>query len=512
MFAALQIPHFPLQVVLRNQPEWSLRPVALLDETFAAGTQTAQRGKAPVLAITDAARRTGVTPGMTATQAQARCPHIHLIYRDPTAERAAQSRLMDLAACHSPDFEDTAPGVVCMDWVNIRHLSQRAGAMLRTLLDEIAIAGFDARVALAPNPDLAVLAAHLADPILLLPTAPADVRAFLSPLPISSLHPTADHQNVLDLWGIHTLGQLTELPRADVARRLGKNGAYLWDHASGARRRLLRLVRPPAIFQQDLAFDHPLENSAPLLVLCRRFLETLCARLESQWIVAGSLCLRLDFEITSLTQPHEPRYLERELRLADPSRDVDLLHRLLQTSLENLTLPAPVTQLCLTLTPTRAVSHQGLIFEGAIKDPNRFAETLAQLEATLGAESVGIPIAATTHRPDTFDVEAFDETPGGPDSASIEPFKFRFAIGLPARSFRPPRQARVHIENGHPTHVDAGDIQGRILQDRGPWLLSGNWWEPESWSRREWDVQLTTGALCKLVYAGGEWLLEGVWA
>ncbi|MCB1211365.1 MAG: DNA polymerase Y family protein [Verrucomicrobiales bacterium] len=512
MFAALHIPNFPLQVVLRHQPDWALRPVALLDETFAASTQTAQRSKAPVLAFTDAARRAGVTPGMTATQAQARCPHIHLIYRDPAAERAAQSRLLDFAACHSPDFEDTAPGVVCMDWVNVRRLSQRAGNLLRTLLDETAMAGFDAHVALAPNPDLAVLAAHLADPILLLPTTPADVRDFLAPLPIASLQPSADQQSVLELWGIHTLGQLTALPRVDLARRLGKDGAELWDQASGTRRRLLRLVRPPAIFQQDISFDHPVENSAPLLILCRRFLESLCARLESHWIVAGSMTLRLDLEITSRTQPHEPRYLERELRIADPSRDVDLLHRLLQTSLDNLSLPAPVTGLSLSLSPTRAVSHQGLIFEGAIKDPNRFAETLAQLEATLGTESVGIPVPATTHRPDTFDLEPFDETPAQPSPGGNAPFKFQFTIGLPARSFRPPRQARVHIENGHPTKVDAGEIQGRILQDRGPWLLSGNWWEPESWSRREWDVQLTTGALCKLVYVGGDWLLEGVWA
>lgn len=511
MFTALLVPNFPLQVVLRHQPEWAARPVALLDETFSAASQSAQRGKVPVLAMTDAAKRAGVELGMTATQAQARCPLIHLIYRDPAAERAAQARLLDLAACHSPDFEDTALGVVCMDWVNVRHLGQRAGDMMRTLLDECAMIGFDAHVAMAPNPDLAVLAAHLADPSLLLPTAPQDVRAFLAPLPISALNPTEEHQSILELWGIHTLGQLSALPRTDVARRLGKNGADLWDQAAGGRRRLLRLVRPPAEFRQEISFDYPVESSAPLLVLCRRFLETLCARLEGNWLVAASMTVRLDFEITSRTQPHEPRYLERELRIADPGRDVEMLYRLLQTTMDNLHLPAPVVAMHLSLSPTRAISHQSLIFEGALKDPNRFAETLAQLEAALGAECVGIPVAATTHQPDTFDLEPFEESPGTSKSGETAPFQFQFTIGLPARSFRPPRPAKVVIEGGTPVQVEAGDIYGRILEDRGPWLLSGHWWEPESWSRREWDVQLNTGAMCKLVYTGGDWLLEGVW-
>jgi len=49
---------------------------------------------------------------------------------------------------------------------------------------------------------------------------------------------------------------------------------------------------------------------------------------------------------------------------------------------------------------------------------------------------------------------------------------------------------------------------------RGPWLVSGDWWEPGTlWSRREWDVQLGDGTLYRLAsqHPGHRWVLDGVY-
>ena len=35
------------------------------------------------------------------------------------------------------------------------------------------------------------------------------------------------------------------------------------------------------------------------------------------------------------------------------------------------------------------------------------------------------------------------------------------------------------------------------MAQRGPYLLSGNWWDGESWARAEWDVQLEDGELVR---------------
>ena len=61
---------------------------------------------------------------------------------------------------------------------------------------------------------------------------------------------------ILHRWGIHTLGQFAALPQDQLAARLGPEAVRLWEQASGRSTRLLRLVKPPEIFAEQMEFDH----------------------------------------------------------------------------------------------------------------------------------------------------------------------------------------------------------------------------------------------------------------
>ena len=58
-----------------------------------------------------------------------------------------------------------------------------------------------------------------------------------------------------------------------------------------------------------------------------------------------------------------------------------------------------------------------------------------------------------------------------------------------------------------------GPHPGGIIDLRGPFPMSGEWWRPEdSWQRLEWDVQLETRHLLRLVWVSpDDWQLDGIY-
>ena len=51
----------------------------------------------------------------------------------------------------------------------------------------------------------------------------------------------------------------------------------------------------------------------------------------------------------------------------------------------------------------------------------------------------------------------------------------------------------------------------RSSMQRGPYFLSGNWWDEKSWARAEWDLQLQNGELVRAHERDGVWKIDGVY-
>ena len=169
--------------------------------------------------------------------------------------------------------------------------------------------------------------------------------------------------------------------------------------AAGGRERLLRLFRPASRYREEMELEHGVESLEPLLFLLRRMLDVLCLRLAESWLVAAAMKLELGFD--------DKQRREASLRIAEPTRDVDLLLRLLHTHMEGVTAPAPIICIALELTPTRPAGSQMHIFERGMRDPNRFAETLAQIEAVVGSGNAGRVKLLPTRALDAFEMGAF---------------------------------------------------------------------------------------------------------
>src|ERR1700737_4923941 len=204
---------------------------------------------------------------------------------------------------------------------------------------------------------------------------------------------------ILHKWGIHTLGQLAALDKEELRARLGAEAVRLWARATGTSPRLLKFVQPPESFDESFEFDHEIETAEPLLFMLRRFLEQLALRLSAIYLVAKELTLVISFS--------NKQSYERVFKIPQPTNDVDLLFRMLQTHLENFKSDHPIVAVALTVQPIRPVSQQFGLFETALRNPQQLYETLARLSALLGSDRVGSPINEETHRPDAFRMEPF---------------------------------------------------------------------------------------------------------
>jgi protein ImuB len=317
---------------------------------------------------------------------------------------------------------------------------------------------------------------------------------------------TQEILTILHKWGIHTLGQLAVLDKQQLGARLGPEAVQMWERANGQSNRVLKLIRPPESFEESFEFENEIETAEPLLFMLRRFLEQLTIRLNGSYLVAKELTLRITFR--------EKQIYERIFKIPQPTNNVDLLFRTLHTHLENFKSEYPIVAVGLNAQPIKPGTEQFGLFETTLRNPRQLSETLARLTALLGADRVGTPVLEETHRPDAFRMEPFlwavaSGVPSGLSSHALRTAHTTARPGL--RRFRPNMSASVLLDEERPVHVRGADVRGKIIEEHGPFLISGNWWDEKSWTRAEWDLQLESGELVLAHESHGTWKLDGIY-
>ncbi len=404
-----------------------------------------------------------------------------------------QGNLTALAFEFSPTVELTAPDTVTLDAGGLERLFGLPQDVAAAMAKRTSEAGVKANLALAANPDAAICAARGFRGVSILPQG--DEGKFLGTLPLTLLAPSPELQETLDRWGIRRFQELAALPPLGIAERLGAEGLRLRELARGeADRKLLALEEPPR-FEDEIELEYPVEVMEPLAFLLARLVNGLATRLATRALATNELRLRLKLENRTMH--------ERTLRLPVPSLDTKAFLKLLQLDLEANPPQAPVVDVWLGVNPVKPQAAQSGLFVLAAPEPVKLELTLARIQAIVGEGRVGTPELMDTHRPEGFRVV--------PVAQASRP-----ALGRPGglpylalRMFRPARAARVEIASGGPGFVAADGIRGRVIDIAGPWRTSGDWWTTDPWSRDEWDIALSDGALYRIYCDPRGWFVEG---
>ena len=324
--------------------------------------------------------------------------------------------------------------------------------------------------------------------------------------------------SILHKWGVHTVGQFAALDKQDISLRLGPAAVRMWERANGKATRVLKLVQPPESFAETYEFEHEVETIDPLLFILRRFLQQIATRLNAIYLVTEELTLTLSFS-------NRGQY-QRVFTIPQPTNDVDLLFRVIHTHLENFTSEHPIVAIALDARPAKPSPQQFGLFETALRNPLQLSETLARLTAILGNDRVGTPVVEETHRPDAFHLEPFQWTAEVPtkqlnpsagasvtakESNKNAPARVSPTRPPALRRFRAPVPAAVLLDGNTPAHIRSAGLSGSAADQTGPYLQSGNWWDENNWARREWDIELNSGAVLRCHEDRSGWQIDGLY-
>jgi protein ImuB len=548
-FACIFVPDFPVEALLRAEPDLRSQSLAVLE------------GKAPlqtVFAVNENARRAGVDPGMSKLQIEP-CAGMVLRARSLPQEAAAHAALLDCAQSFSPRVEAAGCDTIVLDLAGLQPLFGPLPKIARALARRTSDLGLETNVAVAGNPDTAALAARGFSGVTVIPEGKEAEQLGSLPVEVllgNSVQESGQLLETFSRWGIRKLRDLAALPDVALSERLGQAGIHLQKLACGATSRTLVPVEPALIFEEVIELEYPLLLLEPLAFLLGRLLEQLCARLAARALATQELRLCLELKngwqiedlstnngaTGALARPGQSRLFRRTLRLPVPLLDSRTFLKLLQLDLKAHPPGAPIVKIQLSAEPVRPRAAQNGLFLPPSPEPEKLELTLARIAGIVGEDKVGSLELLDTHRPGGFRMQRFAPEPISPQkhrdternnshfsiqkNFSVSPcLRGGFSTGSPddlvtaLRILRPPVDVAVTMQDGKPASINcpkSKEMQGEILWAAGPWRSSGDWWEQEGWAHDEWDIAVRGEAgiaLYRLVRdrLGGRWTLEGMY-
>ncbi|HJZ86186.1 MAG TPA: DNA polymerase Y family protein [Polyangia bacterium] len=466
MIACLWAPSLPLQALLRAEPELRGQAVAILEQ-------------GQVTAMTFAAARQEVRPGMTATAALAVCPHLTL--RTPAREivRAAAAALADVAYGFSPHVEAAEPGWIYFDASGLGRLHETAQDLQKAVLAAAQRVGLSVRVGIGSGKFAAKLRARWREVV-------------VGVLPVEALEPSPEAASRLARWGVRKVADLAALAPPAVGRRLGEEGARLARRARAAIGGQTRGDDPlcpapaPLRFEEAIELDWALYDVESLAFVVRGLLERLVARLHCRALAASALEVRLALD---------PRGMhEIQVPLRAPTRQVATMTTLVRLAVAAQPPDRGVTGIAIVARPAPPATDQLSLFDPVPPPPETLQATVARVEAIVGPGHVGSPQVLDSHRPDAQRLIPFAPPRTAAATAPAGPHK------VVALRWLPPTE-----------ELDAlAKVQGaRVTAHAGPWRLSADWWR-EPFERDYYEVRTVSGAIYLVCRNLERWQVVGM--
>lgn len=496
--ACIDLPAFPLQLLMLRHPEWKEGPVAVVEH---------DRPQGRILWVNEAARGERILPGMRYAAGLSLTRELRAGVVTAGEIAAGVARVGERLRFFTPDVEPAAgqPGVFWLGaaGLTLLHatLEEWAGAIREDLARD---GGLSARVAVGFSRFGVYAIAKAGLPgveFVLDPRSEAD-RVREIPLARLSLEPS--FRDTLLLLGVETMGAFLDLPPAELQKRFGAEVAAFQRAARGD---LWSPLRPDPLetpLERRAVFDFPQSQLDLLLPTIEELTAALLSDLarRGRCLSALHLTLIVDAPETASSSPRAPdsagapvtanssitantdaeanlkaaraaRTSRWEERLEPASATLDLKQvcELVRLRLQNRALEAGVIEVRVDGEWTKATAEQLLLFvERPRRDLRAVERALAAVRADLGEAAVARARLREAHLPEArFEWEPITK---------LEPPQ-------PKRVYLPPLVRRVLDRSRplppRPRHEPDGwlvrGLEGGAVQESiGPYIISGGWW------------------------------------
>jgi protein ImuB len=468
LYACLYVKEFPAQALLRLRPELHDKPCVVME------------GHPPleqVCSLTKKARILGLMRGMTRVEVET-FPAVTLLTRSQNQEAAVRKVLLECGGRFSPRVEDKSEDGALLGVIDIAGTGTLFGTpdlLAENLLTRVRSLGITACVAVSRNFHAAIALAKGLPPRTPVRVIPlGEEAAELSSLPLEVLDMTDEQENTFGMWGIRNLGALAALPEKELVARMGQAGKRLRQLAKGELPHLFQPVEPEFSLEERMELDSPVELLDALLFVVNAMLEQLILRAKSRVLALASVTVTLNLECGTTHT--------RTVRPSLPTNEKQIWIKLLHLDLEAHPPLAAILALSLDAEPGSRSKVQLGLFSPQLPEPSRLDVTLARIRSIVGDENIGCPALKDTYRPGGFSMEPF--TVPSRSSSAIPAGQSRAAM----RKLRPADPVPVTVQGQIPKSFVFRQKRYAVERAYGPWLTSGDWWQPSLWGFEQWDL------------------------
>jgi protein ImuB len=504
--ACVDLPAFPLQLLLRRHPDWIGYPAAVVAEEKPQGL---------ILWVNEKARKFGVLPGLRYAAALSLANGLRAGAIAPTEVQKAIQNLTHRLMRFTPEVEPSSeePGVFWLNGMGLKLLYPSATQWARALHGDIAGEKFQVSV-VAGFTRFGTYAVAKTKREITVFNDPAEERKVAQAVPLNRLDIDPDFRETLYKLGIKTVGALLSLPPAGLRERFGPKAHRFYHLAAGDLWTPLDPCKPEEPVKQRRILDDPENDTTRLLFLIKQLLHPMLAALAGRAQVLAVLWLSFSIDRSG--------WRKEQIRTAVPTLEAGQILDLVRLRLEAMRFTAGVVEIALeaegcaaTAEQLRLFSERSVLSGGPARDLDAANRALARLRAEFGDDAVVQAKLTNGHLPEArFAWEPLDriklphilnDLNGLNDlNRPTDKVLVRRIMAKPAALSSSPRR----------THEDGwlmlGHKYGTVDKLTGPYVFSGGWWNREI-QRDYYFAETRRGAIAWVYYdrVRRRWFLQG---